>query len=77
MPGGRVAFGNPTKAVATVGDLATSNGIYADVPVSTFYNMKVDARVNRYSNAPGGTADLLTGQFHSQIRADGRHPLEA
>ena len=50
------AFGNPTKAVATVGDLATSKGIYANVPLATFYTLQADARVDRYSDAPEGTA---------------------
>ena len=31
------AFGKPTKAVTTVGDIASSKGILATVPVSTFY----------------------------------------
>jgi len=50
------AFGNPTKAVATVGDLATSKGIYAAVPVSTFYLLRADVRVDRYSDAPSNPA---------------------
>ena len=51
------AFGNPTKAVATVGDLATSKGIYAAVPVSTFYLLRADVRVDRYSDAPVSTTE--------------------
>ena len=51
------AFGRPTKAVTTVGDVASSKGIFAYVPVSTFYTLTVDARVDRYSDAPDGTAD--------------------
>jgi len=67
LPGGRIppfpsarvistldVFGNPTKAVATVGDLATSKGIYTAVPVSTFYRLRADVRVYRYSDGTGG-----------------------
>jgi PEP-CTERM motif-containing protein len=49
------AFGAATKAVTTVGDLATSKGIYADVPISTFYSLHADVRVDRYSDAPDST----------------------
>ncbi len=51
------AFGNSTQAVATVGDLATSKGIYANVPVSTFYLLRADVRVDRYSDAPASTSE--------------------
>ena len=46
------AFGNPTKAVTTVGDLADSKGIYAFVPIANHYNLHADVRVDRYSDHP-------------------------
>lgn len=49
------AHGNPTQAVTTVGNLATSKGIYTPVPVSNFYLLNADVRVDRYSDQPAFT----------------------
>ncbi len=49
------AHGNLTQAVTTTGALATSKGIWASVPVSNFYSLFADVRVDRYSDAPSST----------------------
>ncbi len=76
LPGGRVpsfpsgyiintldAHGNPTQAVSTVGDLADSKGIYANVPLSNHYNLKADVRVDRYSDHPQSPTGDWAMQF--------------
>jgi hypothetical protein len=50
------AFGNPTQAFGTVSALASSAGIFQNVPVSSFYTLHADIRVDQYSNAPEATA---------------------
>ncbi|MEP7002257.1 MAG: PEP-CTERM sorting domain-containing protein [bacterium] len=51
------AFGHPTQAVTTTGALATSKGIYTNVPIANFYTLHADARVDRYSDAPDATTN--------------------
>jgi hypothetical protein len=51
------AFGNPTQALATVGDLAASKGIFTPVPISNTYTLAADVRVDRYSDHPQATTD--------------------
>jgi hypothetical protein len=57
------AFGHATKAVTTVGDLADSKGIYAFVPISNHYNLRADARIDRYSDHP----ESPTGDWAMQL----------
>lgn len=57
------AHGNATQAVTTVGNLATSKGIYAAVPISNFYSLHADVRVDRYSDAP----DFTTSDWAMQL----------
>ena len=49
------AHGNATKAVTTVGNIADSKGIFTHVPISSFYSLKADVRVDRYADAPAFT----------------------
>jgi len=51
------AHGHPTQAVTTVGNIADSKGIYTPVPISNFYALKADVRVDRYSDHPASTAE--------------------
>jgi len=44
------AFGNPTKALATVDALAQSQGIYRNIPLSSRYISNADVRIDRFSN---------------------------
>jgi hypothetical protein len=50
------AFGAPTQAVTTVGAVATSKGIYTSVPISSFYSLHADVRVDRYADNPANPA---------------------
>lgn len=50
------AFGNPTKALATVNALGNSKGIFAAVPVNNFYSLFADLRVDQYSDNSAGTS---------------------
>lgn len=45
------AFGAPTKALQTVGDLGLSKGIYATVPVSSAYSLAADIRTLRFADS--------------------------
>ncbi len=62
------AFGNATKALTLVEALAQSQGIYRAIPVSPFYSVAADVRVDRFSdNAAFKTSDWAmevgVGQF--------------
>lgn len=50
------AFGHPTQALAIANAISFSRGIYAPVPISTFYTLQSDIRVDQYSDHPQGTA---------------------
>jgi len=50
------AFGNATQAVALRDEVDPSRGIFATVPVSSFYSLTADIRVDRYSDHPISTA---------------------
>lgn len=49
------AQGSATQALSTIGDIASSKGIYAPVPLSSLYHLQADVRVDRYSDAPDST----------------------
>lgn len=49
------AHGNSTRALSTVGDLASAKGIYTPVPVSSSYTLGADVRIDRYSDHPDNT----------------------
>jgi PEP-CTERM motif len=49
------AFGHPTQALATANALANSRGIYATVPISNYYTLAADIRVDQYSDHPTDT----------------------
>lgn len=51
------AFGQPTKAFEPVSSVASSAGIFQSVPVSAFYTLSANIRVDQYSNAPEATVD--------------------
>ena len=43
------AFGNPTKALATIDAIAESQGIYRNIPLSARYISNADVRIDRFS----------------------------
>lgn len=51
------AFGHPTKAFEPVSSLASSAGIYQNVPNSNFYTLHANMRVDQYSDAPSSTVE--------------------
>jgi hypothetical protein len=50
------AFGHPTQALQIANAVSNSRGIYAPVPINTFYTLAADIRVDQYSDHPQGTA---------------------
>jgi hypothetical protein len=66
------AFGAPTQALSTVGDLASAKGIYTPVPVSSSYALGADVRVDRYSDNPAfPTSDWAMQLTFAQVGVSG------
>jgi hypothetical protein len=53
------AFGNPTRALATVAAIAPSQGIYQPITPQSIYRVSADVRIDRFSNNSLG--DVLDG----------------
>lgn len=52
------AFGHPTKALATLPDVALSQGIYRPIETSDFYMTRADVRVDQFSDVdPSGAVE--------------------
>lgn len=55
------AFGNPTRALATLPGFAPSQGIYRSIAPSNSYSMSVDVRVDRFSDFDSNADPVACG----------------